>query len=198
MKKGGQKRKSGTHERRICLLFADEYYPDGDGEFRRTPSSGGWDKRIAPGDIQPFRSVSRTTYEMQLDPSFPFSIECKDWHEDNVKHIFSGLYSKPSQIYDWIEQSDGDARASGKMPVVVFKLYRTEDLILMLVRDWGQLRGYFGLFNFPTYTVVGGPDPIVFCSLKPWLEWIDWGFFKALHRRKGYVTSLIPKSGKSS
>jgi len=193
MKKGGQKSKSGRHERRIAELFTREYYPDGEGEFRRTPSSGGWDKRIAPGDIQPFVYLDYKQPEMQLDRSFPFSIECKDWHDDNVKHIFSGLYSKPSQVYEWMEQADNDARASFKMPVVVFKLYRTEDLVMMLMRDWGQLKAYFGIFDSPTYKIIGGPEMILFCKLEPWLEWIDWGFYKALNRRKKYVSSLIPK-----
>jgi len=194
MKKGGQRQKSGRHERRIGKLFDGEWYPDDDGEFRRTPSSGGWDKRIAPGDIQPFKFMSDKSEEMQLDNSFPFSVECKDWHDDNVKHIFAGLYGKPSQVYDWMEQAEGDAQASGKIPVVIFKLYRTEDLVMMLMRDRARLRELFGIFEHGVYQVIGGPEKIIFCRFKPWLEWIDWGFYKALHRRKGYVTSLVPKS----
>ena len=171
MKKGGQKAKSNRHQNMVAKIFDDAYYPEGDGEFRSTPASGGWDKRIAPGDIQPFVYRSRKSDEMIIDQSFPFSIECKDWKDENVKHIFSGLYSQPSQIYGWIEQSMGDADASGRIPVVVFKLYRTENVVLMC-----------------------GPHTIVFGLLSDFIKWVDWGWYKVKHSRQKYITSIVEKT----
>lgn len=194
MKKGGQKAKSNRHQNMVAKIFDDAYYPEGDGEFRSTPASGGWDKRIAPGDIQPFVYRSRKSDEMIIDQSFPFSIECKDWKDENVKHIFSGLYSQPSQIYGWIEQSMGDADASGRIPVVVFKLYRTENVVLMCDLDWGQLRGLFGRFKYPTYKVMGGPYTIVFGLLSDFIKWVDWGWYKVKHSRQKYITSIVEKT----
>jgi hypothetical protein len=197
MKKGGQKQKSNRHQNMVADFFEKAYYPDGDGEFRSTPGSGGWDKRIAPGDIQPFKFIDKDG-SMVFDQSFPFSIECKDWHDDNVKHIFSGLYAKPSQMYDWLEQSIGDAYASGKAPLVVFKLYRTENVVLMHHELFSKLKELFGYFPGETkfknvYIVKGGPHTIVFVLLRYFIDWIDWGFYKVTHKRKGYISSLVPK-----
>lgn len=190
MKKGGQKAKANRHQNIVCKIFDGVYYPDGDGEFRSTPASGGWDKRIAPGDVQPFVFRSRHSEEMIIDQSFPFSIECKDWKDENVKHIFSGLYSQPSQIYGWLEQSMYDAKASGRIPLVVFKLYRTENIVLMHQTDWAQLRELFGRFGVGTYKVMGGPYSIVFALLKDFIKWVDWGWYKYKHSRKNYISSL--------
>ena len=178
MRKGGQKQKGNRHQSAVGKIFTKAYYPDITGEFRNTPGSGGWDKRIAPGDIQPFFFKHFSHKHMTLDSSFPFSVECKDWKDENVKHIFSGLYSKPSQIYDWLEQSMNDASASGKVALVVFKLYRTENVALMHYASWFKLGAIHGKFPELIYKVSGGPHSIVFVSLLHFVEWIDWEYYK--------------------
>ena len=191
MKKGGQKAKGNRHQNAVADIFNVAFYSDDDGEFRSTPASGGWDKRIAPGDIQPFKFLGDGS--MVFDQAFPFSVECKDWKDENVKHIFSGLYSKPSQVYEWWEQSQTDAQASGKMPIVVFKLYRTENVVLLHHEHFSQLTELFGKFPGSIYKVIGGPHPIVFVLLRHFIDWIDWGFYKLSQQRKRYITILVKK-----
>jgi len=179
MKVGTQKQKGNRHQRSICEIFNKVYYSEGDGVFKNTPGSGGWDKQIAPGDIQPFCYKGK---RLMSDELFPFSVECKDWKDQNVKHIFSGLYSKPSQIFVWVEQSTNDASFSGKIPIVIFKLYRTENVVLMNRSDWNKLQQTFGAFPGTIYKISGGPKHIVFVLLENFINWVDWGHYKKLDK----------------
>jgi len=177
MKVGRQKEKGNRHQRSICEIFDKVYYLEGDGLFKSTPGSGGWDKQIAPGDVQPFFYKGK---RLILDHSFPFSIECKNWRDQNVKHVFSGLYSKPSQIFDWMEQSTNDSSFSGKTPIVIFKLYRSQNVVLMSLADWNKLQQIFGVFPSKIYKISGGPMHVIFILLKDFTNWIDWGYYKKL------------------
>lgn len=182
MRKGGQKQKGNTYERAIAKIFTQTYYPDGDGEFRRVPLSGGWDKRMVPGDLVALRYVNTEGVGMVIDDSFPLSIECKTWKGENVKHFFSGLYSNETILFDWIRQATEDCEPSKKMPVVVFKLLRTENILLMESNVFYQMGNLFG--NFPGkkwYKLIKyEPDDtqLIFCLLKDFLNWIDWDVFK--------------------
>jgi len=182
MRKGGQKQKGNTYERAIAKIFTEIYYPEGDGEFRRVPLSGGWDKRMAPGDLVALRYTSAEGVGMVIDSSFPFSIECKTWKGENVKHFFSGLYSKETIIFDWIRQATEDCEPSKKMPIVVFKLLRTDNILLMERGVFYQMGNLFG--NFPGkkwYKLIKyEPDDmqLIFCLLNDFLNWIDWDVFK--------------------
>ncbi len=100
MKKGRQKQKGTAYERMIAKLFTEAYYSAEDGEFRRVPLSGGWDKRTAPGDLIALKYVDKEGEAMVIDSSFPFSVECKTWRDENVKHFFSGLYSNETVIFE--------------------------------------------------------------------------------------------------
>jgi hypothetical protein len=197
LKQGRQKQKSNAHERSIAAIFTKAFYEDGDGEFRRTPMSGGWDKRAAPGDLIPLKFMasqsaqSETGMNAVLDAAFPFSIECKNWKD--VKHFFTGLYSAESDIFNWMQQSISDAAPSGKTPVVVFKLYRSENVVLIQARDFNKLREYFGLFPGAVYGATkGGLEgmAVIFIMLKDFIEWIDWGFYK-LQGKARYIRSIV-------
>jgi len=203
LKQGRQKQKSNAHERSIAAIFTKAFYIDGDGEFRRTPMSGGWDKRAAPGDLIPlkFTSTSQSLYaeagsNAVLDSAFPFSVECKNWKD--VKHFFSGLYSADSDIFGWMKQAVSDATPSGKIPIVVFKLYRAENIVLIQAGDFNKLREYFGLFPGAVYGATkGGVEgmAVMFVLLKDFIEWIDWGFYK-LQGKSRYIRSIV-KSDKA-
>jgi len=203
MRPGGSKAKGSDYERAIAKLFTAAYYPEGDGEVRRIPLSGGWDKRLVPGDLVPLKCVDKQTEEMVIDRSFPFSVECKTYADANVKHFFSGLYSKETVIFEWLEQAIDDCRPSKKMPLVVFKLFGTKNILLLESDIFYQMGNMFG--NFPGkkwYKLIRNkPDEvdctfserIIFCLLEDFLEWIDWSVFKLSNKVRSIrsVTSEV-------
>lgn len=202
MKRGGQRAKGNAYELRIAHLLTEVYYPDEDGQFRRVPLSGGWDKRVAPGDIIALKYTDVWKKEMVVDKSFPFSIECKDWKDQNVKHFFSGLYSKESSFFEWMEQASEGARTTKKMPLVVFKLYRSENIVMLDMMHFTQLRDTFGIFPGGNWYLLSRYKPqevqcissgsFVFCLLKDFTNWIDWEVYKVSDKIR-YVRSIIKK-----
>ena len=193
MKPGGQKAKGSAYERKVAELFTKHYYSDGDGEFRRVPMSGAWDKKVAPGDIIPLKRSYGESYT--FDEQFPFSIECKN-HSD-IKHFFSGLYSAESDIWLWMEQSSYDASSAKKIPIVVFKLYRTFDVVFLKKEHIRRLEDLFGELK-DRYYIIGrcnitddeaaSATGMVFLLFKDFLEWIDWGHFKVQRFIRSYKT----------
>jgi len=195
MRKGGQSQKGNSYENRIAKLFTIAYYSEGDGEFRRAPKSGGWDKRVIPADLVALRRSEgegemlpldrKAKYPMEIDKAFRFSVECKNWKDENVKHFMSGLYSVDSQIFGWMEQAIEDASYSKKTPIVVFKLFGTKDVIEILYPDFAKLSEIFGVFPGKMY-IVGSIIPgteegksYVFALFSDFLEWIDWEVYKS-------------------
>lgn len=198
MKPGGQKRKGSAYERVIAKLFTEQYYSD-DGEFRRVPLSGGWDKRVVPGDLMALKYSGIDDTEglsMIIDKTFPFSIECKNYRDENVKHFFSGLYSNKSQMFDWLEQAENDASPSNKYPLVVFKLYGSNNIVMTNDTTFHGLRGMFGLFpgNYFKLALCNSKGyeltESVFFLLDDFFEWVDWGVFKTIAKAQ-YIKSLI-------
>lgn len=185
MRKGGQKAKGSAHQRRVANLFTPAYYPEGQGLFKSTPGSGGWDKRAAPGDVIAFKYIDEETKELGRDKNFPMVIECKDWKDANVKHFFSGLYSDESQLFDWMEQAMDDALVVKKIPIVVFKLYRTENVVMLMSSTFNKLADLFGNFTGKIYIIEKimpkgynkeqeAYQKLVFVLLKDFIQWIDW------------------------
>jgi hypothetical protein len=198
MKKGAQKKKSDAYERSIAEIFTKAWFLPDEGEFRRVPMSGGWDKRVAPGDVIPLKIGKQCGSDWVIDKRFPFSIECKNWNDANVKHFFAGLYSNESQIFDWMRQASEDASLSKKMPIVIFKLFRTNNICIMLSTDFVKLEEIFGAWCRKHYRLRrfeitnSGPQLIAltFFLLDEFIEWIDWEFYRI---KKSYIRSLIPK-----
>ncbi len=204
MKQGAQKEKGSAYERVIAGLLTEAYYPEGDGEARRVPLSGGFDPRLVPGDLMMLKRVSNDSDAMVIDQSWPFSVECKNWGD--IGHFFKGLYSAESQLYDWIEQACGDARHAKKMPLVVFKLYRQEHVAMLLDSDFHRITALFGRFSGKIYTLrryekgdipdLGTrlvTDDLMFCLLKDFLGWIDWEHFRLAGKVK-FLRSIIKKN----
>lgn len=194
MRKGGQKAKGTAHQRRVANIFTPAYYPKGEGLFKSTPGSGGWDKRAAPGDVIAFKFVDKERNQMIIDKDFPMVIECKDWKDDNVKHFFSGLYSDESQLFDWMEQAYGDSLYVGKIPIVVFKLYRTENVVMFMSSSFNKLADLFGNFTGKTYVIEKimpkrynkekeAYQRLVFVLLRDFIQWIDWEAYKSNEER---------------
>jgi len=193
MKPGGSGRKGNAFRRSVAFAFTEAYYPDGDGEFRKTPDVGDWDKKVAPGDIIAFRYVDKEKKDMEIDRTFPFSIECKHWATGGLKHFFSGLYSAESAMFSWMEQSWGEATPSGRIPIVVFRLFRTKDVIVLSSWDFADIISVFGNFTGKIYTIekimpreqkshkkkaIPTHQKFVFILLEGFLDWIDWEVYK--------------------
>lgn len=198
MKPGGQKKKGSAYERTIAKLFTEAYYPDGSGEFRRVPLSGGWDKRVTPGDLMALKysGIDDTKgLAMVIDKTFPFSIECKNYRDENVKHFFSGLYSKQSQMFDWMQQAVTDAVAGSKFPLVVFKLYGSNNIVMTNRITFDKLRYIFGLFIGDYFNLIFTGNKghekteLSFFLLKDFFEWLDWEVFSSMGQAK-YIKSL--------
>lgn len=197
MKRGNQKLKSSAHENSIAKIFTTAYYPQNDGLFTRTRQYVQMDKRSTPGDIVALKYVSRDSEEMNIDKSFPFSIECKNWKD--IKYFVSGLYSKESEFFSWIEQAYDDAIHTKMIPIVVFKLFRAKNIVLLSSEDFYKLANMFGNFPGKFYSLervakdrstIYKHDRLVFFLLKDFLEWIDFEIYK-LGGKHRYIRSLM-------
>ena len=198
MKQGAQGEKGHAYERVIGALFTEVYYPEGSGEFKRVPQSGGWDKRVVSGDLMALKRVSNDSDEMIIDRSFPFSIECKNWKD--VSHFFKGLYANESELFAWMEQASNDAAAAEKIPLVVFKLWRQSHVAMLNSYGWHRVRELFGEFPGKYYSmdrVTPGEIQLGdfwLCLLTDFLEHIDWEVFKFSGKAK-FIRSIVKKDG---
>jgi len=189
-------------ERSIAKAFTEVYYPVGDGEFRRTSAftqSGGFGKDMVCGDLVALKyGVESNVY---IDKTFPFSIECKNWKEENVKHFFSGLYSQESVIFSWMQQAYVDSARFNKIPLVAFRLFRQKSVALLQSTDFSKLKEMFGEPETKYYFLcrlgltaeeqVLYRNRLVFILLKDFINWIDWEVYKFSNRR--FIKSLIKK-----
>lgn len=197
MEKGGQKKKGDNHERSVGKIFTEAYYPGGGGEFQRPSGSGGRDKRIMPGDLIAFKYVDKGSQEMIIDRSFPFLLECKNWNEVNVKHFFSGLYSKETQIYEWMKGAIEDAEYKNQTPLIIFKLTHGKNIAILKAVDFNKLQELFGHFSGQYYMlkkwslIIDDKTPaLVFCLLSSFIYWIDWTVYKLAEKTR-YLKSLM-------
>lgn len=195
MKPGGQKAKGNAYERKIAELFTKAYYPDGDGEIRRVPMSGAWDKRSLPSDLCAWKYTLKASSEMICDTSFPLVVECKDWKD--CKHFFTGLYGDESAIFDWVRQAEMDAKPTERIPLVVFKLYRQNNVGILKATDFSKFKELFGDPGFKYYflrrcvfdtnELIEYPNLLVFFLLDDFLEWVDWSHFKIQRYIRSYT-----------
>lgn len=86
------KRKGNTFERDVAKML-QEWWQDGD--FVRTPSSGGWQK-----DREGFRSFGDITTNSK---DFPFSVECKFHAEWDLGQFFTS--PKAYCVHQWRQQA---------------------------------------------------------------------------------------------
>lgn len=182
MKKGRQRPKGGAYELVVAKLFTEQYYPNNEGVFKRVPKSGGWDKRIICGDISPFLFTAKDggdgTGQLEPDSTFPFSIECKNWNAKNVKHFFSGLYSAESAMFDWVEQAKLDSIPTGKLPMVVFKLYGKNNIAILSQPVFNDLLDIFGVPDSKFYTIFSDEVFCTFILLSEVFSWIDFAHYR--------------------
>ena len=110
------KSKGNDYERRVAKLIGDWWWGQ---PFRRTPSSGGWDKLSTDGQVMASGDLIAPP-----EAKFPFCIECKKRKE----HInFFSVQSKSSDVmFDWWDQCIGDAKVMNQLPLLVFNCHNQE------------------------------------------------------------------------
>ena len=117
-KRVNSKAKGGAFERKIANLLNEQFETK---EFNRTPGSGAFatthqlpDHITVAGDL--------------ITPKkFKFCIECKKGYNDQT--IYS-LLDYNSKIWQFIEQSEKDAKKLNKMPMIIYKQDRKDTLVI--------------------------------------------------------------------
>lgn len=193
MKRGGGGAKGSAYERTIAQILTDEFYPDNDGMFQRVYGHPIPVKGTVKNDLKAMRRYVVDGEEtLVLDASWPFSVECKNYKAVDLP--FAGYWKKESDLWSWMAQAEEAAK--NKMPLVVFRLFRTPDFAMINGQTFGQLHALFGYYKKLYYTIwrqeLPNSQTLHVFLLSEFLDWIDWGVFKATHQHK-YIHSLIQK-----
>jgi hypothetical protein len=189
------KNKGASFERDVVKILSAFYYPEGDGCFRRVPLSGGWDSRVAPGDVIALKKNNAQLDAYVIDPSWPFVVECKNWKSTTISHFPTGFYGAESSFFQWMAQCVEAADASGKTPIVVFKIFK---YLLVIIRtvDFSRLQELFGEFDKKRYRLERIDDntsvKLEFMMLTDFLKWIDFYIFKVVDTSRR-IRSLVKK-----
>lgn len=135
-----------------------------DKAFRRTPSSGGWDRDRAPCD-------------MVVPDGFPFDVECK---KNEGWELVQLLKSPDKSLLAKFWAQAADECRPGRSPWLIFSRNNQPDFVMMRFASWGRLSKLFG-------QVVGtfkyrGPDGagLMICLLDELLDCIDSEVFRAM------------------
>ena len=210
MRAGGGKAKGSAYERVVAKILTAAYYADSDGLFQRILSHPIPGKGETRGDLKALRyrtDILITRYEGQdlsrylmFDETWPFTVECKNYKD--VKPFFQGLWAKDTALFGWMEQAQMVATEDRKMPLVVFRLFRTADVAMIWNTDYVRMAGTFGVMPQATYLIqkdkVMEHTGMRLFLLKDFLDWIDWGVFKALRKSTpDYIRSILPKEDKN-
>ena len=197
MRPGGGKSKGSAYERAVAKVLAAAFYPEGDGVFQRIYSHPIPTKGETRSDLKALRyitiDIDSGEKALVADSSWPFVVECKNYKD--VRHFFSGLYAKDTELFDWMWQATQVAQDEKKMPLVIFKLFRAEHIAMLSAPDFHKLGEIFGTFPTVQFSLVR-EEPTRWKSLKlvllrDLLEWIDWGVYKVSAGK--YIRSLVPK-----
>lgn len=120
------KRKGNRYELRVAKLLSEFT----GRKFRRTPSSGAFNKqgstlfldRAFSGDIVPIMEEADTS-------KFAFSVEAKSYYTGF--NMSSSLTSNTNLFYQWWEQCCDDAKTVGLMPLLFFKPNYKDDFVAL-------------------------------------------------------------------
>ena len=117
-KRVNSKAKGGAFERKIATLLNEQFKTK---EFNRTPGSGAFaTTHLLPKHITVAGDI--------ITPlNFKFCIECKKGYND--QSIYS-LLDYNSKIWEFIEQSEKDAKKLKKVPMIIYKQDRKDTLVI--------------------------------------------------------------------
>ena len=152
MKAGGGRAKGHGFERVIAKELGNWWWGK---PFRRTPSSGGWDKIVNDGEI-----LAPGDIHAAPEAFWPFSVECKNQQGWDLITLFSAIRTQ-HLILTWFEQCWDDAKRVDKVPMLIFKKNNVRPLMLLACHhtaDWQYFR-------------------INLCDDKLWFHAADWGMW---------------------
>jgi hypothetical protein len=120
------KKKGNRGENQLVHILCEHF---GEGEFKRTPSSGaytgGLNRETAVN--LPWEAKITLASDIICPANFNFIIEHKFYESMN----FWDLLSDKSNWNEWIEQAEGDAKFVNKIPLLVIKYNRHQRIALV-------------------------------------------------------------------
>jgi len=117
-KRVNSKAKGGAFERKIANLLNEQFKTK---EFSRTPGSGAF---ATTHQLPEHITVAG---DIITPKNFKFCIECKKGYNDQT--IYS-LLEYNSKIWQFIEQSEKDAKKLKKVPMIIYKQDRKDTLVI--------------------------------------------------------------------
>lgn len=120
------KKKGNRGEQELVKMLCERF---GDGEFKRTPSSGAYTGGLnrEKSENLPWEAKITLASDIITPSNFRFIIEHKFYESIN----FWDLLSDKPQWTDWIDQAEGDAKFVKKEPLIIIKYNRHDRLALI-------------------------------------------------------------------
>jgi hypothetical protein len=120
------KKKGNRGENQLVKILCEKF---GDGEFKRTPSSGAYTGGLnrAKSENLPWEAKITLASDVITPANFNFTIEHKFYESIDFWHLFSDK----SKWNEWINQAEDDATFINKEPLVVIKYNRHERIVLI-------------------------------------------------------------------
>ena len=120
------KKKGNRGENQLVHILEEAF---GEGQFKRTPSSGAYTggKNREGAENLPWEAKITLASDIITPSNFNFVIEHKFYAEAN----FWDLFSDKSNWNEWIEQVEGDAKFVNKVPLLIIKYNRHKRIALI-------------------------------------------------------------------
>lgn len=128
------KKKGNRGENQLVHILEEVF---GEGQFKRTPSSGAYTggKNRDGAENLPWEAKITLASDIITPANFRFVIEHKFYAEAN----FWDLFSDKSKWNEWLEQVEGDAGFVSKVPLVIVKYNQHKRIALV---PYGYLTEY--------------------------------------------------------
>lgn len=133
MAKIQSKAKGNRVELELAKILTERFGQD----FTRVPMSGGWGTRNRDSGIRE-DAVNLLSGDIMCPEKFKFSVESKGRIDFNFWDMLNND-TKHLEIDDWIAQSENDAKAVGKEPLVYVKVNRRKPFVLFPYEMLGTL-----------------------------------------------------------
>lgn len=138
------KKKGNSYEREIANEFSERF----NDTFRRVPQSG-----ALVGGMNRDRNLTLRQDAQEIlagdiiSPAwFPFSIECKNYGEKTGPNIYCILEKSDKKMDEWVAQGRGDAEFSKKEFLLVIKITRRAEYMMV---DWDKFNEILKANNLP-------------------------------------------------
>jgi len=136
-KRVNSKNKGSTFERKVANQLNDRFNTK---EFSRSPGSGAF------ATTHTLPDYLKIYGDLITPKNFIYCIECKKGYN---KQAISSLFNNRSDFWIFMKKCEKDARACGKLPMLVFKQDRQPTLAIIKGRKWFNYTGdYEGTVDY--------------------------------------------------